>query len=85
MQLNDKDKNGNKQAIRELDDIFYTFERFEDGMPHSRQLRGQLYELRPGRYRIFIFAGRLNWYYLRCSRKVPSRPRIMKLTVPKIK
>ncbi|WP_342416259.1 type II toxin-antitoxin system RelE/ParE family toxin [Paenibacillus sp. FSL R10-2782] len=55
LQLSEKAEKGNKQATRELDDILYTLERYEDGMPHSRQLRGRLYELRPGRYRILYF------------------------------
>ncbi|WP_049827473.1 type II toxin-antitoxin system RelE/ParE family toxin [Paenibacillus sp. 1-49] len=43
------------KAEKHLEDIDYTFQRVEDGMPHTRPLRGGLYELRPGRLRILYF------------------------------
>ncbi|MFB5761983.1 type II toxin-antitoxin system RelE/ParE family toxin [Paenibacillus medicaginis] len=55
LSLNERAKNGDKKAEREMDDILYTMERAGDGMPHSRKLRGALYELRAGRYRIPYF------------------------------
>ncbi|KJD45624.1 type II toxin-antitoxin system RelE/ParE family toxin [Paenibacillus terrae] len=53
--LDDKAVCGDMKAEKHLEDIDYTFQRVEDGMPHSRPLRGGLYELRPGRLRILYF------------------------------
>lgn len=54
-ELNSKAKKGDKRAELALDSIFYAIEMYEAGMPHSRQLKGQLYEIRAGRYRITYF------------------------------
>lgn len=63
LQLSEKAEKGNKQATRELDDILYTLERYEDGMPHSRQLRGVFMNCVPEGTESFTFVGRVNWYY----------------------
>lgn len=53
--LNSKARKGDERAAKALDSIIYSIEKHGEGMPHSRQLRGPLYEIRAGRYRITYF------------------------------
>lgn len=56
--LDAKATRGNKGSSKLLEKIHYTIDRAETGMPHARNLRKGIQELRPGPYRITYFKWR---------------------------